>query len=382
MPAEIVDKWFSSKRSALICQRRMRPLEHPILKGKPFSSQKGQAEAFFLKEDNGTIWILKKFRHDCMLNRDYLARIAGLLPGEQGFLCGTQRTILAAQDLTKSGSCYHCRPFAQWLEDTVLMPKVSGCDWGTLADDLRDGSLTLDEAQRQTWCSTLCNLVVALEKARCSHRDLSCGNVFLDLDTGTVYLIDFDSLFHPGLTMPVATTCGTAGYTAPYAWHGGNPDPRRTWCEGADRYALALLLTEILITVPGMDATGEGGLFDQNELRKRSGPGITAVLNRLQTKNPQAATLLQQTLASHHFGECPTPTQWNDLLGGCNQRSWVVPDLKDLCGPWSNDIAGILRQRRAPAPIRPTPGLDTMPKITICKPTLPQPIPVNWPVHP
>jgi serine/threonine protein kinase len=127
------------------------------------------------------------------------------------------------------------------------MPRVNGFDWSTLADEIRDGSVTLNQQQRFTICKNLTRLIELLENSRCCHRDLSCGNIFIDTNTWQVYLIDWDSFYHPSLQMPRATTCGTAGYTAHLVWDNGNLDPRGTWCEHADRYALSLLNVELLL---------------------------------------------------------------------------------------------------------------------------------------
>ena len=54
MAAEIIEKWLKDKRYAMIDQRLVKPIEHKLLKGKPLSSQRGQAEVFFLVDDKGT----------------------------------------------------------------------------------------------------------------------------------------------------------------------------------------------------------------------------------------------------------------------------------------------------------------------------------------
>jgi serine/threonine protein kinase len=361
MPTEIMDTWFVSRQSALICRKQLRPVEHPVFIGKPLSSEKGQAEAFFLTDDRNETSILKKFHNGRALDHGYLTKASTLLPQEPGFVCGTERKILVSGDLVNGRNSYYSKTFGQWLGGTVLMPKVPGCDWGTLADDLRDGNITLDDQQRQTLCMELCRMVDGLEKCQCSHRDLSCGNVFIDVDTGTVYLIDFDSLFHPTLNIPDATTCGTLGYTAPYAWHNGNADAHKTWCVKADRYAMALLIVEILTVAPGTEATEEGGIFDQDELRRQSGKGMTSIMNQLKTQYPRVAEFLQRALNSRSFTDCPGPSEWNHLLATNPTQPWVIPDLSDVQCNSSSDITNILNQRRPAAPIWPAPGLDTMP---------------------
>ena len=362
MPAEVVEHWLQTGRSGMICQIALRPIENALFKGIPLSSQKGQAEAFFLIDDKGNWWILKKFHSNCNLDRTYLARIGSVLPRDEGFACGTERSVLSQGSLQKARGCHYCRQLDSWLDGTVLMPRIAGLDWATLADELREDKVRLDESQRLTLCGLLARLVELLEKNRCAHRDLSCGNVFIDLGTWTVYLIDFDSLYHPSLAMPQMTTCGTRGYTSHLAWNNGNLDARRTWCECADRYALALISTEFLLVHSGMKATDEGGIFDQDELRRQSGGGIDSILAELRARYPQAAALLQATIRSQSFLDCPSPHDWSRLAGG---HSLARPTLDEMPVVSWTDFNTILKRLRPAAPLWPAPSLQDMPVVQI-----------------
>ena len=141
MSAEIVENWLQSGRNAVINQISVKPIEHALLTGKPLSSQKGQAEAFFLIDDNGNWWILKKFHNACSLDHHYLHKISSLLPKENGFLCGTKRQVLSPGTLRKNWGCYYSNDLDQWLDGTILMPRTMGFDWATLADEIRDGTI-------------------------------------------------------------------------------------------------------------------------------------------------------------------------------------------------------------------------------------------------
>jgi hypothetical protein len=361
MSAEVVEYWLQTGRNAAINQLSVKPIEHAFLKGKPLSSQKGQAEAFFLIDDGGSWWILKKFHDARNLDRSYLSRVASVLPREDRFICGTERQILYRGALQRTMGYHYSKNLDKWLDGTILMPKVAGFDWTALADDIRDRSIKLDEPQRVTLCMNLTQLVQLLENCRCSHRDLSCGNVFIDSYTWQVYLIDFDSLYHPSLRMPQATTCGTTGYTPHHAWNNGNLDPRRTWCECADRYALALINVEFLLVSPGAKDTGEGGIFDQDELRNQSGSGINSVISQLRSRYPHAAQLLEAAIRSRTFSECPSPQDWNDLFNGASGFISTPPSLDDLNGILPGHFARILSRCRPAAPLWPAPNLREMP---------------------
>lgn len=360
MPCNVVDEWLTSGRSAWIGPHRLRPVEHALAKGKPLSSQKGQAEAFFLIDEGGTGWILKKFRQGCTLASPYLIRVATVLPKDRAFLCGTERQILTPGALQKAKGSHYSKGLDRWLEGTILMPRVRGLDWAGLADEIRDGEIVLEPPLRLTLCRNLARIVELLEAHGCAHRDLSCGNVFIEPGTGEVCLIDFDSLFHPGITMPNATTCGTEGYTAPYAWTNGNLDPGRTWCEGADRYALALLNVEMLLVGRGTKATSEGGIFQQEELKNRSGEGIDSIVAALETHYPEAAPLLLQAIRGRTPTDCPPPGAWNSLFQGVPTAAMNQPKLADL--PDLTDLITDMVARSRPAvPLWPAPTLRDLP---------------------
>jgi len=360
MPCTPVEQWLQSGRAALIGSHCLKPVEHKLAKGKPLSSQKGQAEAFFLVDASRSWWILKKFRPGCSLDSCYLEKVASVLPKDPGFTCGTERCILATGVLRKAKGYHHSRGLDRWLDGTILMPRVKGVDWAGLADEIRDGEVVLEQSLRLTLCRNLTRLVELLEAHGCAHRDLSCGNVFVVTGTGEVCLIDFDSLYHPSVVIPNATTCGTEGYTAPYAWASGNLDPRRTWSKGADRYALALLNAELLLTRKGTAATGEGGMFKQEELKCRRGPGIDSIVAELRADYPQAAVLLRQAIQSQTPAECPSPQSWNSSLQSTAGTAVALPTLADLPDP-VDEIAERLARARPAAPLWHVPSLQEVP---------------------
>jgi len=132
MSADVAEKWLLSGLNAIIVRISLKPIEHNLMKGKPLSSQKGQAEAFFLIDDRGRWWILKKFHSGVDLDYKYLTRIGGLLPKDDGFVCGTKRYVLSRGTLWKTRGCHYAKDLDRWLHGTVLMPRVSGLDWATL----------------------------------------------------------------------------------------------------------------------------------------------------------------------------------------------------------------------------------------------------------
>jgi serine/threonine protein kinase len=361
---EIIERWFKTYKNAVISQLSVKPIEHPIMKGKPLSVQKGQAIALFLVDDRGNWWILKKFNNTCGLTRNYLEKVGLLLPSNNGFVCGTQRKVLTKGALDHVRGFHYSKDLDKWLDGTILMPRVIGMDWAALAGDIRDKSINPPIKQRYEICKNLTTLVDLLEANQCSHRDLSCGNVFIDTATWQVYLIDFDSFYHPSLSMPSATTCGTTGYTSPLAWNKkGDLEPQTTWCQCADRFTLAILITEFLLTDPTMQATGDGGLFDQNELRARSGKGINSILSRLNSQHPLAAQLLDAAIKSSNFSNCPSPKDWFSFYNTI--PGLMPPSLSSLPEIAPYHFTKVLNDCKNNVPLCSAPSLNDIAKINI-----------------
>lgn len=363
MPAEVMENWLCSSRYAQLNGTRLRPIEHPILKGTPLSVAKGQSEVYPMVSDNNQRWMLKKLHKGKSLDRGYLATVNSVLPKTEAFRVGTTRKILSSKDLRQVPNSYYARDFADWLNTTILMPAVEGGDWAALADEIRDGNRQLERSQRIELARNLAEVVLALEHHKCSHRDLSSGNVFIVVNTWRIYLIDFDSLYHPSLPMPGATTCGTDGYAAPYAWDGDRLNPGRTWCRCADRYALAIIIVEFLTLYRRATMTGEGGMFDQDELRKRYGHGLNRVRKILKDW-PGVLDLFNAAISSTNFNSCPSPKDWQQMLGTIPEARAKPSKLEQLSG-FSADYVRRILNKQPIAPSQPVPNLSEIKPIHI-----------------
>ncbi|MBM4030176.1 MAG: hypothetical protein FJ291_00130 [Planctomycetes bacterium] len=365
MPADVVERWLRSGGPANVDGIALRPVEHKGMPGMPLSVQRGQAEAFCLAGSDGSRWVLKKFHPGRRLDRSYLEGVATVLPDHGGLLSGTDRSVLSVASLHKEHGFYYTPDLARWLHDTVLMPRVNGVDWATIADGVRDGSIKLERPHRLALLRGLTDIILLLEERQCAHRDLSSGNVFVNCQAWMVLLIDFDSVFHPALAMPNATTCGTEGYTPPYAWQGGALDPRQTWCQGADRFALCVLCVEFLILDAGAPLAAEGGMFEQEELRSRSGRGISLALAALKAKYPAAGPLFEAALRSTSFRDCPSPKDWARFCDSTPGAPMKPPRLDELESVSPDFFDQLLAKARPAAPLWPAPRLADMPAPTL-----------------
>lgn len=306
--------WLQSGGYAEIGGHRLRPVENPFLPGTPLVVVRGQAQAFYLRDDNNLDFVLKKFLPAKTPTSAYLNAIQSLIPHRPGFQSGYLRRVLEGGDLSKSGFCIE--ELERWIEKTVLMPTIKGSDWAFLAERMRSGLLTTPNDERLLFCRSLSSQVALLEDHDISHRDLSGTNVFLDVQAQLVLLIDWDTTFHQSLSMPPNTTFGTCGYIAPFVKKLGVPDPRTTWRTRADRFSLSILNCELLALNAGSPITGDGGMFDQEELYERTGDGINVILDTLRRNFPGADTLLKRALDARGFDDCPSPAEWIAFSSG------------------------------------------------------------------
>lgn len=311
---DVVSDWLSSGQYAEIAGHKLRPVENPLLKGAPLASMRGQARAFYLRDDNNFNWMLKRFLPGRHPGGDYIRAIAGLVPRAPGFQSGYLRKILSKDDVSTTG--FFTENFASWIQDAVLMPRVTGNDWAILADRMRRGALIIPNDERMLMCRSLSEQIGLLEEHYLSHRNLSSTNVFIDEKSLSISLIDWDYIFHPTLAIPRSTTFGTFGYIAPFITKSGRPDPLITWRPQADRFSLAILNSEFLSLSASSPVEGDLALFNQEEIYKRNGPVITGVLDILGKKFPGADSLLKRALDARGFDDCPGPAEWIAFSSG------------------------------------------------------------------
>ncbi|HUB00356.1 MAG TPA: hypothetical protein VMA34_18625 [Terracidiphilus sp.] len=318
MPDTIVIRWMNEGWVLRANDVDLRPKANSRFPGIPLVFSRGQADAYLLASPvGGKSWILKKFHPTRLPSASYLSAIKSLVPAVRGTESATSRYVLSSASLQSliGAGVDATRELALWLDSTVLMARVLGEGWGDIAGDLSDGRIVLAGTERVQIAQSLCTIVESLEKANCAHRDLSSGNVFIELPSQRASLIDWDSVYHKSLPMPLNTTAGTLGYIAPFITRVGSDwDAAASWVEGADRFSLALLVTEMLITAVGTPLTDEGGIFDQDELCKRSGPRLNAVVSRVRSALPFVHQLLIQALQSTSFAGCPSPAEWTLAL--------------------------------------------------------------------
>lgn len=369
MSNDVIKLWLAGGQWNPISGILLRPIAHPCVKGVPLSISRGQAEAFFLESDQGARYILKKFHPGLNLNRPYLQAVGLLVPQHAGFSAAAHRKLLNKSDVGQCKGYASQAGLADWMDGALLMPRIDGVDWACLADDLRAGDLVLQRDQRLTLAHRLTELVAILESHGCAHRDLSSANVFVDVSSLAVRLIDFDSFYHHSLPRPAETTCGTAGYAAPWLWKCDRMDAPASWMEGADRFALAILIAELLVLDNGSPLAEEGGMFRQDNLRIRRGDTFDHVRSKVAGAFPDIAAMLDRALFANRFEECPAAAEWQILLDHLLGHR-IVPSLTDVQTPDFVRFVKSLTRRQPACPLWPVPRLEDIPAPALKKPSV------------
>ena len=316
MPGKVADRWLNSGKPACLCGHKLMPQAHPFMPDTASCVTRGQATSYPLKQEGSPVtWVLKKFTRTRCPSRDYTERVAQCLPGGTEFVAGAQRRVVQVARRASGHSLFHDTEFAEWLDGTVLMTRVPGDSWADVADMLREGERIYSRTERLTAALGLATCVNRLELSHCAHRDLSATNLFLD-DHLKVFLIDWDSMHHPHLPYQPNTTVGTMGYIAPFMRRqDGTWDARLSWRCDADRLALSVLLTEILLVDQNSRPSKEDGShFSQAEIGDPTCEFARAQANLLRGIFPPLSPLFHRAVSAADFADCPAPGDWIGVL--------------------------------------------------------------------
>jgi serine/threonine protein kinase len=348
--AQVVERWLLSGKIAHISGLDLKPVPHPLLLESPQCIIKGQGCIFFLRQyPQKNIWLLKKFASSRRPSREYLRAVTDYLPGMAEFFTCTQRRVLTARHIDLRKSTYKNAWLRNWIEDTVLMPKVPGQPWSSMADQIREGTRELSILDRLRMSLSLAECVDRLEACGCSHRDLSCGNVFVSQDS-YVYLIDWDCLYNRQLPFQANTTAGTMGYMPSFIKiSSGNWDASRSWRRCADRFALSILITEFLLLNNDTSMPQEdGSFFSQAQLDEPDKQFVSEQVIKLCKLSRKCASLLKVTLNASSFEECPSPAQWRDILRYSLRRERVQKQTDPAQRPFRRHLKHICAECSEP----------------------------------
>ena len=197
------------------------------------------------------------------------------------------------------------------LEYAVLMPWLTGKTWSELMlDQAASARYTLQQAC--ALAATVAGLLCHLESFNLAHADIAGRNVFLSADLQRLQLLDIEGLYIPDVPPPPSCSQGSPGYQH------RRLGPQGQWCPEGDRFAGAILLTEILTWwnpyVRAHVADHAEMLFQPTELQTDGSPCWSKVRDTLWSIHPNLLTLFDQAWFSASLAECPDLTSWYSTL--------------------------------------------------------------------
>ncbi len=197
------------------------------------------------------------------------------------------------------------------LEYAILMPWLPWKTWGGLIRSPEASQAYTHENALDMARATV-RILCELEQRGYAHTDISGGNIMYSPDFKKVEIIDLEGVYMPGILPPKRLSHGSQGYQHRKLGRQGQ------WSEYGDRFAGAMLLTEILTwwhpllraQVPA-DAIS---LFLPEELQTQGGTRWKIARDVLWSLTPALLDLFDRAWASSSLKNCPDFKQWLALL--------------------------------------------------------------------
>ncbi|MGH2517022.1 MAG: hypothetical protein ACRDHP_15340, partial [Ktedonobacterales bacterium] len=193
------------------------------------------------------------------------------------------------------------------LEFAVLMQWLSGRTWaGFLGDPAASAAYMPDQARELATAAA--QVLWDLEAHHLAHTDIAGGNVMLAPDLSRVELLDIENLYMPNAPAPARRSLGSPGYQH------RSLDQRGQWRPDGDRFAGAILLTEMLAwwdpAVRACAPPGSDSLFQPRELQEVDTHKWRAVRDALWTVCEPALALFDAAWAASDLAACPELSAW------------------------------------------------------------------------
>jgi hypothetical protein len=304
--------WLRADQPALIDGVALLPRASEGAVALPRFTVSETAFSYVLFDKNDDSWILKKFMPELLPDLARAKTIPYLIPRMPGFRSGFDQRVLDETSLSSAG--YFTQELQAWLIDTVLAPEIVTTTWADVADSIRAGGQSLPTVVKLLLCQKLSERIEWLESAHVAHRNLSATSVLIDPVNVEVHFVDWDNLFHSSLSKPANVVSEAVGYIAPFLKAEPAANIDATWKPRSDRFALAVLNSEILLLNSESAVTPGGGLLEQQHIFDRAGQTLQRLRNALQRNSPEVLKLFDQCLTASNFEQCPGPCEWLRLI--------------------------------------------------------------------
>ncbi|HEX7736148.1 MAG TPA: hypothetical protein VF458_14945 [Ktedonobacteraceae bacterium] len=197
------------------------------------------------------------------------------------------------------------------LEFAILMPWVDAPSWaGLLFHPQLSSAYTYEQAR--VLAQATANVLGALEAQGIAHADLAGSNLVPSPDRQQIQLLDLENMYLPGLPPPPQKSQGTPGYQHQFLGSNGQ------WCPAGDRFAGAILLTEMLTwwnaRARARVSEDAESLFRAEELQTQEAPCLPVVRDTLYTLSPRLLELFDQAWLSRSLEECPPLSAWTAAI--------------------------------------------------------------------
>src|SRR5271157_876255 len=204
----------------------------------------------------------------------------------------------------------------------VLMPWVEGECWFNYVT----GKVPLDPSASLRLARALVSAVRELEQRDLAHCDLSSSNFIFSPDFDHVELIDIEDMFGHDLAVPKEKPSGTGGYAPEWVKAEG------AWEAGADRFALGILVSEILgWQFEDIREAGAGdAFFAEGEFGYKS-KRFRLLSERLEQIHPELSGLFKTVWYAESLEECPRAADWKKALDSIREPELQVsPDFLEF----------------------------------------------------
>lgn len=197
------------------------------------------------------------------------------------------------------------------MEFAILMPWINTPSWAGLLLNPQLSSVYTSE-QARTLALVTASALSALETQGFAHADIAGSNLVPAPDKQQVQLLDLENMYLPELPPPQKKSQGTPGYQHQHM----GPDGQ--WCPEGDRFAGAILLTEMLTwwnpRVRARVAEDSESLFRSDELQTQEPLCLPVVRDTLYTLSPRLLELFDQAWLSRTLEDCPPLRAWATAL--------------------------------------------------------------------
>lgn len=226
---------------------------------------------------------------------------------------------------------------------SLLMNWMDGDSWSNYVADKEP----LSSDQSIVLASAFANSISGLESRNAAHCDLSGGN-FVIKGFKNIELVDIEDLYSPDFPSPNPLPAGTGGYVPNFVHKNG------LWGQYADRYAAALILSEILCWQfqDVRNVRHSMSYFAEGEPCHSETDRYKIMYSSLGKIEPGLATLFSKMWKSKEVDNCPSITEWKQVIDRLKPRDLECGRCKKLvqtdwkkcpyCGNWLTDDGGTI----------------------------------------